>query len=511
MNTILHEIWPCLLAALLLGALLGWWLRRCKTRKMTNLKAHKEVAIHKYDSKNDAITLVSQEKNNVDDETIALKYHISKLEQELQSSKMKHVALENEYAYKLKQKEQSFFDRDSVINALKKDLSKLKEQKENEKQSLLNQHGQSSQALQKAQEELAQKEKELEQIEAQKRDIALQSHYYETEIKNLKESEANLQKKLQELEHAQSDKSKELQEKLTLALATQTKTNRAYEELEEQKQQLQEKLSSIEETYERKLKTLQDAYETKEKELHTLQQKEDAGREAFEKRLQEHKEHEKNLEVKVQDLEKALRHAKEKEHTLENKIDQALQAQSETKKALETAEKERLEALKQQEPTEHDSDAREKLVKVTMNNLQYRKEIEALSKENETLKKTIQNSESTSQAKPKFLEKPNGKVDNLQLIKGIGKTLEETLNHLGVYHFQQIAAWRPQEVTWVNKHLSFSGRIEREEWIKQAKALMQGEDTEFSKRVKDDKVPTSSDDKKSTLKRHKHKKRLHKK
>jgi NADH-quinone oxidoreductase subunit E len=74
--------------------------------------------------------------------------------------------------------------------------------------------------------------------------------------------------------------------------------------------------------------------------------------------------------------------------------------------------------------------------------------------------------------KPKMLKKARASgADDLKLIKGIGKVLEDKLHGLGVFHFDQIAAWSDEEVTWVNDHLSFKGRIQREEWIPQAKAL----------------------------------------
>ena len=59
----------------------------------------------------------------------------------------------------------------------------------------------------------------------------------------------------------------------------------------------------------------------------------------------------------------------------------------------------------------------------------------------------------------------------------------ETLNELGFYHFDQIAAWTEAEIQWVDNRLKFKGRITRDDWIGQAKLLAAGEDTEFSKRV----------------------------
>ena len=74
--------------------------------------------------------------------------------------------------------------------------------------------------------------------------------------------------------------------------------------------------------------------------------------------------------------------------------------------------------------------------------------------------------------KPKVLKKARASgADDLKKIKGIGKVLEDKLHGLGVFHYDQIAAWGEEEVNWVNGHLSFSGRIQREEWIEQAKVL----------------------------------------
>ncbi|MBU1213285.1 MAG: NADH-quinone oxidoreductase subunit NuoE [Alphaproteobacteria bacterium] len=74
--------------------------------------------------------------------------------------------------------------------------------------------------------------------------------------------------------------------------------------------------------------------------------------------------------------------------------------------------------------------------------------------------------------RPAGLEAPRGgTADDLKLISGVGPKLEQTLNELGIYHFDQIAAWTPAAVAWVDNYLSFKGRIDREDWISQAKAL----------------------------------------
>lgn len=62
-------------------------------------------------------------------------------------------------------------------------------------------------------------------------------------------------------------------------------------------------------------------------------------------------------------------------------------------------------------------------------------------------------------------------ADDLKRIKGVGPKIEGILNALGIFHFDQIAAWDQANKDWVDDHLSFKGRIDREEWIPQADAL----------------------------------------
>lgn len=78
----------------------------------------------------------------------------------------------------------------------------------------------------------------------------------------------------------------------------------------------------------------------------------------------------------------------------------------------------------------------------------------------------------------------DGRADDLKLLKGVGPKLEQTLNELGFYHYDQIAAWTPEQVAWVDARLKFKGRIERDDWIEQAAKLAAGEETEFAKRAK---------------------------
>ncbi|MBP7242053.1 NADH-quinone oxidoreductase subunit NuoE [Amaricoccus sp.] len=88
-------------------------------------------------------------------------------------------------------------------------------------------------------------------------------------------------------------------------------------------------------------------------------------------------------------------------------------------------------------------------------------------------------------ARPAGLGAPReGGADDLKRIKGVGPKLEAVLHGLGYYHFDQIAAWTPAEVAWVDANLEgFHGRVTRDDWVDQARILAGGGSTEFSERV----------------------------
>ncbi|NGO49647.1 ATP-binding cassette domain-containing protein [Mesorhizobium camelthorni] len=70
------------------------------------------------------------------------------------------------------------------------------------------------------------------------------------------------------------------------------------------------------------------------------------------------------------------------------------------------------------------------------------------------------------------LPAPRGGVaDRLVLIKGIGPVNEKKLNEHGIFHFDQIAAWKKADIEAVEAYLAFDGRIAREDWVGQARKL----------------------------------------
>ena len=62
--------------------------------------------------------------------------------------------------------------------------------------------------------------------------------------------------------------------------------------------------------------------------------------------------------------------------------------------------------------------------------------------------------------------------DDLSRISGVGPVLVGKLEKLGITTLQQVADFTEEDIARVDEELNFKGRIEREEWVKQAKALL---------------------------------------
>jgi len=71
-------------------------------------------------------------------------------------------------------------------------------------------------------------------------------------------------------------------------------------------------------------------------------------------------------------------------------------------------------------------------------------------------------------------ETSSGEGDDLSLLSGVGPVLEKKLREGGITSFKQIAELTPEEAKELDEKLGLGGRIEREEWIEQAKELLAG-------------------------------------
>ena len=79
-------------------------------------------------------------------------------------------------------------------------------------------------------------------------------------------------------------------------------------------------------------------------------------------------------------------------------------------------------------------------------------------------------------------------ADDLTIISGIGGWIQEKLNALEIYTFRQISNFTKEDIVTVTEAIEyFPGRIERDEWILQAKELIRiaGKKSELLKRIRD--------------------------
>ncbi|MEM8571205.1 MAG: NADH:ubiquinone oxidoreductase [Pseudomonadota bacterium] len=68
----------------------------------------------------------------------------------------------------------------------------------------------------------------------------------------------------------------------------------------------------------------------------------------------------------------------------------------------------------------------------------------------------------------------NNLPDDLTRIDGVGPALAGTLKSMGFFHFDQIASWSEAEVAWMDENLGpFKGRVSRDNWVAQAKAIVE--------------------------------------
>lgn len=77
-------------------------------------------------------------------------------------------------------------------------------------------------------------------------------------------------------------------------------------------------------------------------------------------------------------------------------------------------------------------------------------------------------------APPPLLDAP-GTPDDLKLIVGVGPVIERMLYQLGIGTYRQIARWTERDIDDFDARLAeFPGRIRRDAWVTQARALHAG-------------------------------------
>lgn len=78
---------------------------------------------------------------------------------------------------------------------------------------------------------------------------------------------------------------------------------------------------------------------------------------------------------------------------------------------------------------------------------------------------------------------PTGEADDLKKIKGVGPKLVTMLKEQGITTYAQIAAWSDADIARIDETLGrFKGRIERDQWVEQAKLLAAGDEAGFTEK-----------------------------
>jgi len=72
----------------------------------------------------------------------------------------------------------------------------------------------------------------------------------------------------------------------------------------------------------------------------------------------------------------------------------------------------------------------------------------------------------------KGFKRPKGEADDLTKIKGVTPDVAGQLNGLGVIKYDQVANFSDDDIANVDETLSLAGRIEKDDWVRQAQALV---------------------------------------
>ncbi len=503
MSYLLTEMLPCLLLAGLIGTILGWLLRKCQAPKLRkqnieDVDLSEEIVLREEAAtpKMQAHSLVGNidtKQKLLEDEIVQLRLKLSSAELASKTAEMKLSALETDYNFKLKKAEASFYNRDDLIQDLEKKYQITHDRAEDieQKYKLLSQEHESKLAeivslskqsdgqVEAIKSDLFKAESSVKQMENKVQDLQVELERLETQNLKLEEEKNSFNQRYETMQKEYSDKLKEVS---ASSFNDEQKVKSLQAELEdfsaketELKKQIDYHKKRAEES-QSKISSLESKFEEKERELTKFQQE----KERLEKDLldaSKAKEEVSKLKASLQEKEsEASKRYALMQSEFDSKLDAVKSEQDSTNNTLLLAQ---LASMEQKLQEAHEEKRK------------YQKDFEVLNKQRSKEKTMPQkHSESTTShftKKPNFLKQPNGKADDLQRIKGIGGTLNGVLNNLGVYHFSQIASWEKDEIAWVDEHLSFSGRIEREEWVPQAKKLlMYGKESELESLDKQD-------------------------
>ena len=89
-------------------------------------------------------------------------------------------------------------------------------------------------------------------------------------------------------------------------------------------------------------------------------------------------------------------------------------------------------------------------------------------------KKAAPKKAAAPKAAPKKEASEKSEKDDLTRISGVGPVIVGKLEALGITTFQQVADFSAADIERIDGELNFKGRIDRDEWVKQAKEFLKG-------------------------------------
>jgi len=459
MSYLLVQIFICLLIAGLIGLLIGWLLRGgCRNKLVENDKYWDEKL-----NGNDAIwenkiqSLLSEkesEKQNINRQFLMAKDEVKESKKQYQSLELEHNKLFSE-------------QQDLELKLMKKTSSDTLLWK-NKFKTLVNENELKQVELTKLEQLLAENQNKLDnkpKQEEQQLLIKKNQHL----IQRNKQLEMDFNRKLRSATSAWEEKFNGLKE-------VEKSRDNEKKELEQQLLIVANKRKALEE------QLLKEHKNAKEKEIHLNHE--------MQVLLVKASESEKHVFTEMEELKRKLKLSEEKVVSYkEEKI-----ISNEEREHLLTSENKIKDLELELEESNKKWEAKVQLLEEQKSIIQNKTlNPERNSHKTRAKGRHVQRKKKSRGRKQHLIESSSStqKRDNLQLIKGIGKVLEERLNNLEIYSFEEISKWDKEKIKSINTTLSFSGKIEREEWIEQAKKLALGEETEFSERVKKGEVPSS--------------------
>ena len=460
MSYLLVQIFICLLIAGLIGLLIGWLLRGgCRNELVENDKYWDEKL-----NGNDAIwehkiqTLLSEKKS----ENENINRQLLMVTDELNEYKKEHQSLELEHKQLLSEQE------NLELGLMKKTSSDTLLWK-NKFKVLMNENELKQVEILKLQQLLEKSKNSIQNKPELEEEHQLLTKKNLHLIQRNKQLEMDFNRKLRSATSAWEEKFNGLKE-------VEKSRNDEKKELEQQLLTVANKRKSLEE------QLLKEHKNAKEKEIHLNSE--------MKVLLAKASESEKHVFSEIEELKRKLKVSEEKvlstkeDINISNKERENLFASENKIKALE------LELQESNSTWEAKVQLLENQKSIIQNGTL---NIERNTHKTRAKGRHVQRKKKSRGRKQYLIEESSStqKRDNLQLIKGIGKVLEERLNALEIHSFEEISKWDEEKIKSINTTLSFSGRIEREEWVEQAKKLALGEKIEFYERVKKGEVPSS--------------------